>query len=170
MKMLRLSSIALALVLSAAIHRPMRFVMEAALFRIPVARFVFRGMKAIPIAPASEDVAVREAAFAQILAELAAGELVCIFPEGRLTADGSIAEFRPGLMRVMKELPVPVLPVALSGLWGSAFSRCHRGIARYLPRRLWARIDVRIGVPVTPAAVTPEGLQRLVAGLRGPIA
>ena len=163
-------SFADALVLSAAIHRPMRFVMEASIFRIPVARQVFRGMKAIPIASASEDVAVREAAFAQILAELAAGEIVCIFPEGRLTADGSIGEFRPGLMRVMKEQPVPVLPIAISGLWGSPFSRCHRGLARYLPRRLWARIEVRIGIPVLPAAVTPEGLRRLVAALRGPVA
>jgi 1-acyl-sn-glycerol-3-phosphate acyltransferase len=162
-------SFADALVLSAAIHRPMRFVMESAIFRIPVAKFVFRGMKAIPIASAKEDVAVREAAFSQILAELAAGQLVCIFPEGRLTADGSIGEFRPGLMRVMKEQPVPVVPVGLSGLWGSPFSRCHRGIGRYLPRRLWARIDVRIGAAVPPAAVTPESLRALVVTLRGPV-
>ena len=162
-------SFADALVLSAAVHRPMRFVMESAIFRIPLAKFVFRGMKAIPIASAHEDVAVREAAFSQILAELAAGQLVCIFPEGRLTADGSIGEFRPGLMRVMKERPVPVVPVGLSGLWGSPFSRCHRGIGRYLPRRLWARIDVRIGPVVPPAAVTPDSLRARVATLRGPI-
>ena len=163
-------SFADALVLSAAVHRPMRFVMEAAIFRIPVAKFVFRGMKAIPIAPASEDAAVKEAAFAQILAELRSGELVCIFPEGRLTADGTIGEFRPGLMRVMKEYPVPVLPIAISGLWGSPFSRCHRGLARYLPRKLWAHIDVRIGTAVAPETVTPERLRGLVTALRGPVA
>ena len=94
---------------------------------------------------------------------------MCIFPEGRLTADGAIGEFRPGLMRVMKERPVPVLPIGLSGLWGSSFSRCHRGLGRYLPRRLWARIEVRIGTPVLPGAVTPEGLRTLVATLRGPV-
>jgi 1-acyl-sn-glycerol-3-phosphate acyltransferase len=147
-------SFADALVLSAAIHRPMRFVMEAAIFRIPLAAFVFRG---------------REAAFAQILAELAAGELVCIFPEGRLTADGTVGEFRPGLMRVMKERPVPVVPLAVSGLWGSAFSRRHRGLARYLPRWLRARVAVRIGVPVGPAAVTPGLLRERVVMLRGPV-
>jgi 1-acyl-sn-glycerol-3-phosphate acyltransferase len=162
-------SFADALVLSAAVHRPMRFVMEASIFRIPVARAVFRGMKAIPIASAAEDVAVREAAFVRILAELAAGELVCIFPEGRLTADGTIGEFRPGLMRVMKEQPVPVLPIGLSGLWGSPFSRRYRGLGRYLPRRLWARIDVRIGPVLPPAQVTPEALRAVVAALRGPI-
>lgn len=155
------------MVLSAAIHRPMRFVMEASIFRIPLINVVFRGMKAIPIAPASEDRAVREAAFGQILAELAAGQLVCIFPEGRLTCDGAIGEFRPGLMRVMKEEPVPVVPVAISGLWGSPFSRRYRGLNRFLPRRLWARIDVRIGTLVPAAAVTPEALRALVMELRG---
>jgi 1-acyl-sn-glycerol-3-phosphate acyltransferase len=159
-----------ALVLSAAIHRPMRFVMDAAIFKIPVANLVFRGMKAIPIASSTEDLAVREAAYAQILAELAANELVCVFPEGRLTADGTVGEFRPGLMRVMKEQPVPVVPLAISGLWGSPFSRRRRGLARYLPRRLWPRIRVRIGAPVAPQDVTPESLREKVIALRGRVA
>ena len=163
-------SFADALVLSAAIHRPMRFVMEAAIFRVPLANAVFRGMKAIPIATGAEDRALREAAFAQILAELRAGELVCIFPEGRLTCDGTIGEFRPGLMRVMKEQPVPVVPVAISGLWGSPFSRRYHGLARFVPRRFWARVNVRIGAPVLPVAVTPEGLRAEVVRLRGAIA
>ena len=160
-------SFADALVLSAAVHRPMRFVMEAAIFRVPLLNLVFRGMKAIPIASAREDRVVREAAFAQVLAELDAGNLVCIFPEGRLTADGTVGEFRPGLMRVMQERPVPVVPVALSGLWGSAFSRRYTGPGRYLPRRLWARIGVAVGAPVAPDAVTPEGLRERVLALRG---
>jgi 1-acyl-sn-glycerol-3-phosphate acyltransferase len=163
-------SFADALVLSAAVHRPMRFVMESSIFRTPVLNLVFRGMKAIPIAPAAEDREARERAFAQVLAELEAGALVCIFPEGRLTADGAVGEFRPGLMRVMRERPVPVVPVALAGLWGSAFSRRYRGLGRCLPRRLWARIDVIIGAPVAPGAVTPEGLRERVLALRGPVA
>ena len=162
-------SFADALVLSAAVHRPMRFVMESSIFRMPVLNAVFRGMKAIPIAPASEDREVRERAFAQVLEELAAGQLVCIFPEGRLTADGAIGEFRPGLMRVLRERPLPVVPVALSGLWGSAFSRRHPGPGRWLPRRLWARIDVAVGAPVAAAAVTPQGLRERVLALRGPV-
>jgi 1-acyl-sn-glycerol-3-phosphate acyltransferase len=163
-------SFADAIVLSAAVHRPMRFVMEASIFKIPVLRGIFRGMKAIPIASAAEDRELREAAFAQVLAELAAGELVCIFPEGRLTTDGAVAEFRPGLLRVMAERPVPVVPVALSGLWGSMFSRRYRGLARLVPRRLWSRIDVAIGAPVPPAEVSPAGLREKVVQLRGPIA
>jgi hypothetical protein len=70
-------------------------------------------------------------------------------------------------MRIMQEYPVPVVPVALSGLWGSAFSRRYRGLSRLVPRRLWARIDVAIGTPVAPAAVTPESLRERVLRLRG---
>jgi 1-acyl-sn-glycerol-3-phosphate acyltransferase len=158
-----------ALVLSAAIPRPMRFVMESAIFRIPVANHVFRGMKAIPVATRDEDPAVRESAFRQVLKELAAGQLVCIFPEGRLTTDGTIGEFRPGLLRILKEQPVPVVPVAISGLWGSAFSRRYRGPARTVPRRLWARIDVRIASPVPAGDATLGLLASQVAQLRGPI-
>jgi 1-acyl-sn-glycerol-3-phosphate acyltransferase len=156
-----------ALVLSAAIPRPMRFVMEASIFRIPVANLVFRGMKAIPVATRDEDPAVREEAFRQVLAELGRGELVCIFPEGRLTLDGSIGEFRPGLLRILREQPVPVVPVAISGLWGSAFSRRYRGPARTLPRRLWSRIDVRIGAAVPAAFASLPALAATVARLRG---
>ena len=159
-----------ALVLSAAVPRPMRFVMEASIFRIPGANLVFRGMKAIPVATRDEDPAVREEAFRQVLAELAAGQLVCIFPEGRLTADGTIGEFRPGLLRILKERPVPVVPIAISGLWGSAFSRRYRGPARTLPRRLWARIDVRVGAPVPAEEATLGLLATEVARLRGPLA
>ena len=160
-----------ALVLSAAVPRPMRFVMEASIFRIPVLQWVFRGMKAIPIASAQEDRAVREAAFAAVSAELKAGEVVCIFPEGRLTADGEVGEFRPGLMRALADCPVPVVPVALAGLWGSLFSRRYRGISRWLPRRLWSRIEVVVGTPLTPAAVTPEALrERVLALKRGRVA
>ena len=162
-------SFADALVLSAAIHRPIRFVMESSIFRIPVANLVFRGMKAIPVASGAEDRAVREAAFEQVLAELQRGQLVCIFPEGRLTVDGSLGEFRPGLLRILRDAPVPVVPVGLSGLWGSSFSRRYQGLTRYLPRLLWSRIEVRLGEATAPAAVTLVGLRAEVAALRGEV-
>jgi 1-acyl-sn-glycerol-3-phosphate acyltransferase len=125
-------------------------------------------MKAIPVATRAEDPAVREEAFRQVLAELDRGEIVCLFPEGRLTADGTIGEFRPGILRILRERPVPVVPVALSGLWGSMFSRRHRGVARTLPRRLWARIDVRVGAAEGPDATLPA-LAIRVAALRGDV-
>ena len=117
-----------AIVISAACPRPIRFIMESGIFRIPVLSAIFRGMKAIPVAPAKEEPEVYERAFQIVASELRDGNLVCIFPEGRLTTDGEIGEFRAGMMRILKETPVPVVPMALSGLWDSMFSRKY-GVA-----------------------------------------
>jgi 1-acyl-sn-glycerol-3-phosphate acyltransferase len=155
------------LVISAACPRPIRFVMEAAIFHLPVLNLICRGMKAIPVATANEDRIVREAAFAAVATALRQGELVCIFPEGRLTPDGTIEEFRPGVLRILAETPVAVVPCAISNLWGSMFSRRYRSGATRLPRRFWARIDFRVGAPVPPQEVTPEGLRETVLALRG---
>jgi len=157
------------LMLSAACPRPIRFVMDASIFRIPMLSLMFRGMKAIPVASAREDMAVRERAFATVAEELRAGEVVCIFPEGQLTTDGSIGEFKAGVLRVLGETPVPVVPVGLSGMWGSMFSRRHREVWKRWPRALWPRVDLQAAAPLQPAAVTLEGLRETVARLRGPV-
>lgn len=156
-----------ALVISAACRRPIRFIMEAGIFRIPVLSAIFRGMKAIPVASAKEDPETYRRAFETVAAELRDGNLVCIFPEGRLTADGELGEFRPGMMRILNETPVPVVPIALSGLWDSMFSRKETSIWRRSPRGIWPKIALRVGLPVEPAAASPEGLRAHVLALRG---
>ncbi|HEV7716633.1 MAG TPA: MFS transporter [Steroidobacteraceae bacterium] len=154
------------IVISAACHRPVRFIMEAAIFRIPVLNTVFRGMKAIPVAPEKVDAEVYERAFAVVAQELRDGQLVCIFPEGRLTRDGEIAEFRAGMMRILKETPVPVIPLAVSNLWGSMFSRFAKTPLLRLPRRYLARITLSVGDAVPAEEATLEGLRERVAALR----
>jgi len=158
-----------ALVISAACRRPIRFVMESAIFRTPLINVLARGMKAVPIAPAKEDPAVYERAFAIVAHELGAGELVCIFPEGRLTTDGRVGPFRPGLMRILAQTPVPVVPIALSGLWGSVFSRHSGRFWAPLLQSISARIGITVGPPLPPGEVTPELLRErvLALGARG---
>lgn len=155
-----------ALVISAACERPIRFVMESAIFEAPVINVLARGMKAVPIAPRRENPQVYERAFAIVADELQHGQLVCIFPEGRLSRDGEVAEFRPGLMRILEETPVPVVPMALSGLWGSVFSRHPGRWWAPLVRSPAARIGIRIGTPVAAADATPELLRERVLALR----
>jgi 1-acyl-sn-glycerol-3-phosphate acyltransferase len=161
-----------ALVISAACRRPIRFVMESAIFSAPVINVLARGMKAVPIAPAKVDPVVYENAFATVAHELANGELVCIFPEGRLTTDGLIGPFRPGLMRILAQTPVPVVPLALSGLWGSVFSRHSGRLWAPLLRSLCARIGITAGPAVPAQQVTPELLRERVLALcaRAPVA
>ena len=156
-----------ALVITAACRRPIRFVMDHNIFRIPVLSFVFRTSRAIPIASAKEDPTLKERAFTEVARALAEGELVCIFPEGRLTGTGDMNPFRPGVERIVQTTPVPVVPMALRGLWGSFFSRKDGPAMRRPFRRVWSRIELVCGPPVAPELATVELLQAEVLGLRG---
>ncbi len=157
-----------ALVISAACRRPIRFVMDHRIFRWPVLSFVFRHSRAIPIAPAKEDAAMMEAAFNEVSSALAAGELVGLFPEGRITFDGEISPFRPGITRILDANPVPVVPMALRGMWGSMFSRKDGpALSRPLRRGLFSRIELSVGPALPPERICLPGLQLQVAELRG---
>jgi hypothetical protein len=150
-----------ALVISAACRRPIRWVMDHRIFKVPLLSFFFRTARAIPIAPAKEDARLLERAYERIAAELRAGELVGIFPEGRLTSDGEMGEFRGGIMRALKECPVPVVPMALSGLWRSVFARNRKA------RKLLPHVRLAVGQPVPADSATPERLHAEVLALRG---
>lgn len=153
-----------ALLIGGAVRRPIRFVMYYKIYNLPVLNFIFRTAGTIPIAGRNEDVAIYDQAFKKIAEYLKNGELVCLFPEGKLTADGEINEFKGGLSRILQETPVPVIPLALQGLWGSFFSRDpNKGVFR----RLWSHITVVAG-PAMDAAL-PAELQARVAELRGAV-
>jgi len=154
-------------ILSGSVRRPMRFVMWYKIFEIPLLNFFFRHARAIPIASARENEKMMNDAFDLVDAELEAGNIVCIFPEGGITRDGKIQRFRPGIEKIIARRPVPVVPVALGHLWGSWFSRDGRGAVRKFPGRLLAKVPVRIGEPVRPDNVTAERLELLVRTLRG---
>jgi 1-acyl-sn-glycerol-3-phosphate acyltransferase len=156
------------IIIAAVCRRPVRFIMDASIFRTPGLSLVFRGMKAIPVAPAKKDPVVYERAFEVVRQELADGQLVCIFPEGRLSPDGELGPFRAGMMRILEETPVPVIPMAVAGLWGSMFSRYEKTVLLRAPRKLFARIVLRVGAPLLPQDVQPEILRELTLTLRGP--
>jgi len=155
------------IILGGSVARPMRFVMYHKIFEMPFLSFIFRNAKAIPIASRAEDEDLMNAAFEKVDAELAAGNVVCIFPEGGLTTDGEVQRFRPGIEKIIARRPVPVIPVALGRLWGSWFSRRKQGGIRKIPGRLFARVPITFGEPVKPADVTAERLELLVRTLRG---
>ena len=156
-----------ALVIGGSVRRPVRFVMDHNIFRIPVLGFIFRTAHAIPIAPAREDRGALKVAFDLIDQELAAGEIVCIFPEGKLTRDGEMNEFKSGVEKILERRPVPVIPLALRGLWGSFFSRRDgKPAMTQLPTRFWSKIEVIVTAPVPGNDASATSLQRIVAGLR----
>ncbi|AOF81758.1 acyltransferase family protein [Methyloversatilis sp. RAC08] len=157
-----------ALVITAACRRPIRFVMDHRIFRTPILSFVFRTNRCIPIAPAKEDPVLLERAYEEIAAALEAGDLVGLFPEGRITDTGELYPFKPGITRILERTPAPVIPLALRGLWGSFFSRKDGPAMSRVPRRgPFSRIELVAGDAIAPDAATPAALQVIVAGLRG---
>lgn len=156
------------LVIGGSVRRPVRFVMDHKIFKVPVLNFIFRTARAIPIAPAHEDRGEMQKAFDRIDAELADGEVVCIFPEGKLTRDGEMNEFKRGVEKILERRPVPVVPMALRGLWGSFFSRRDgKAPMAKLPSRFWSRIEMVVTAPVPGRDASATGLQQIVSGLRG---
>ena len=158
-----------AVLLMAASPRPIRFIMDHRIFGIPVLGAMFRLAKAIPIAAKHEDAPTYEQAFVQAAAVLADQEMVCIFPEGGLTADGLLGEFKGGVMKLLEMQSAPVIPMALSNLWGSFFSRVDGAAMRRPFRRgIWTRIGLAVDAPVPAAEVTPrllhDRVQRLLDG------
>ena len=157
-----------ALVVAAACPRPTRYVMDHRRFNTPLLRFLFNATRSIPIASAKEDPALLDKAYDDIAKGLAEGDLICIFPEGALTKDGEIQPFRGGIKRIIDRTPVPVVPIALRGLWNSFFGRQGGAlIARLFRLGLFGKIGMTVGAPVPAPAATPEGLQQLVSEMRG---
>ena len=157
-----------ALVIMAACRRPIRFVMDHGIFRIPVLKFVFRTGRAIPIASARTDSRLLEQAYDEVARALESGDLVGIFPEGRLTDTGELYPFRRGIERIVARTPVPVVPMALKGLWGSFFSRkAGAAMTRPFQRALFAKIGLAVAAPVPAQQVTAQALQDCVQALRG---
>lgn len=156
------------LVILAASPRPIRFVMDHKIFAIPVLSFVFRTGKAIPIAPAKVDPRLLDEAYDKVADALEHGELVAIFPEGRITDTGELYPFRSGIEKIVERTPVPVIPLALKGLWGSFFSRFGgRAMRNPFQRGVLAPIALEAGLAVMPAEATRERLQGQVAAMRG---
>ena len=155
-----------ALLLAGAVRRPIRFIMFKPIYDIPVLNFVFRTGRAIPIAAQHDDIDAYTSAFEEIAEGLDQGDLLCVFPEGKLTADGEIDDFKAGIEKIVGRNPVPVIPMALKGLWGSFFSRAGRGAFR-TPNRFWSRVEVVAGRPIQPAMATAPALREAVMSLRG---
>ncbi len=149
------------MLLAGAVRRPLRFVMHRSFYDWPVIRFVCQVGGAVPIATKEEDATVYDEAFEKIKEGLASNEIFCIFPEGRLTPTGEMMPFQRGIERILRESPVQVVPVALSGLWGSYFSKAPN--ARKLPKR----VRVSAGEPISADEANASALHETVLELRG---
>ena len=154
------------LILGGYISRPVRLIMYYKIYNIPVLKWLFKAAKAIPIAGYKEDPEMYEKAFIEVKKALDEGDLVGIFPEGGLTSDGTIQPFKNGIEKIISETPVDVIPMSLSNLWGSLFSRKDKGVLKRRPRKFLAKIRLNVGEPISPENITKEVLRDKVAKLK----
>ncbi|CAH6801465.1 MFS transporter [Vibrio chagasii] len=154
-----------ALLLSAVCPRLIRFVMEEDYAKLPPLRRFLKRAGVIPISSTNRR-SIRNA-FNEVEQALHEGHIVCIFPEGKLTSDGEVAEFMRGMELIIRRSPVPVIPMALKGLWGSYFSRYKGRACKGLPTRFWTKLEIETGEPISPADASCETLRQAVADLRG---
>ncbi|HQD49037.1 1-acyl-sn-glycerol-3-phosphate acyltransferase, partial [Ottowia sp.] len=161
-----------AVLLMAASPRPIRFLMDHRIFKVPLLGWLFKLAKAIPVAPQKEDPEAYQRAFDQAAQVLREGDLLGIFPEGGITRDGQLQPFKGGIMKILEcaqadGLQVPVVPMALTNLWGSYFSRIEKEGAMVRPfrRGLFNRVGLNVGEAVAPEQVTPAALHERVAAL-----
>ncbi|ELR64940.1 1-acyl-sn-glycerol-3-phosphate acyltransferase [Photobacterium marinum] len=154
-----------ALLIAGSCPRPVRFVMDKDIANIPVVKYFFKWAKTIPICARGKSPKTYQQAFDKVSEELAAGEIVCIFPEGKLTKTGELNEFKKGIEKIISRNPVPVIPLGLKGVWGSFFSHCNGRAFTTLPSRFWSKVEVVADKAVAPADVSAGGLQEKVQAL-----
>ncbi|MCW8330766.1 MFS transporter [Photobacterium sp. SDRW27] len=154
-----------ALLIAGSCRRPVRFVMDKNIANMPLAKYVFRWAKTIPICAQGKSPKIYAQAFERISEELAAGELVCIFPEGKLTRTGELNEFKKGIEKIISRNPVPVIPLGLKGVWGSFFSHKKGRAFTTLPSRFWSKVEIIADRAVDPKDVSASRLQEKVGAL-----
>lgn len=153
--------------LGGACRRPIRFVMDHQIYNSPGLHWFFKAAKTIPIASQKADPELYQSAMDKISEELKQGNVVCIFPEGKLTQDGEIDRFRKGIETIIERDAVPVIPMALQGLWGSFFSHKDGAALTTRPKRFWSKVNIIASEPWAPEHVTAQALEEKVKELRG---
>ena len=163
------------LLIMAAADRPVRFLMGREFYDKWWVRPLASVPRVIPISPEVHPHQVIEAlgACGRAIRE---GDVVCIFAEGGITRTGELQKFRRGFEHMMKTFATggnaasadknavspthsaapSIIPVALSGVWGSIFSFSGGRILWKTPGKLPRVVTVRFGKPLPPTATADE--------------
>ncbi len=136
-----------AIVLQLACPRRIRYVIDQEFYHKPWLKPLLQAVGCIPI-----DTRHARSAIKAATEQLAAGEVVCLFPEGQLTRSGTLLRLRRGYELIAQHANVPVVPVWLDRLWGSIFSYQGGKFFTKWPREIPYRVSVAFGNPLEPAA------------------
>lgn len=148
------------LFLASGTDRPVRFVMIHTYYNLPIVHYLFKDGGAIPIGSGRSHPELLKQAFESIHQALLNDEMVIIFPEGKLTSDGQVDDFKRGIEKILERDPVPVLPMGLKGLWGTRWSKAKGRRFHFRPS-----IELVVGEVSPPEGLTAEILRDRVLEL-----
>jgi len=152
------------LLISCCTSRQVRFLMHEDYYNHPFLNPLARVMGFIEV-PSARRLKSMANMFEEVQKALKDGELVCVFPEGRITRNGMLDEFKDGYKRMLPEgLDVPVVPIRLGMIWGSIFSYYYGKIKFRFPKELPHPASVSIGEPA-PKGCSSFDLRQLVSKL-----
>jgi acyl-[acyl-carrier-protein]-phospholipid O-acyltransferase/long-chain-fatty-acid--[acyl-carrier-protein] ligase len=146
--------------LSAACHRPIRFVMYDGFMTAKGVGWFARLFDTVPISSTKAKDAIRVVAEA-----LNEGHVVCLFAEGELTRTGCLQEIKRGFELMVRKAGAPVVPVWMDGAWGSIFSFERGKFFKKMPYRLPYPMTLVFESPILATDANAESVR--LAILRG---
>lgn len=136
-----------AIVLQIACPRPIRYLIDQEFYHKPIFHSFLQLVRCIPIDSRRSRSAIRAAT-----EKIAAGEIVCLFPEGQLERGGTLLRLQRGYELIARHANAPVVPVWLDQLWGSIFSFQGGRFFKKWPRRIPYPVTVAFGEPLRAEA------------------
>jgi len=133
------------LLLVAVSPRPVRLIVS----RSYIENWYFRGLaRLMGVIPILESPKALRSAIDTARDALNNGEIVCIFPEGRISPSGQLQTFKPGVLEILKGSTAEVIPVYLDELWGSIFSFRGGKLFGKSPELSPRRVSIWFGEPL----------------------
>jgi 1-acyl-sn-glycerol-3-phosphate acyltransferase len=122
-------------------------------FSIPVYGWFMRQRGTIAVLPGAGEAQVAHLR-AQFAAEVEKGHSILAFPEGTRTRDGRVRRFRKGVFVIARDLGLPIVPVAVTGMY--EILRAESALMR--PGR---EVTVYCDAPIDPRGVPDDHVARL---------
>jgi acyl-[acyl-carrier-protein]-phospholipid O-acyltransferase/long-chain-fatty-acid--[acyl-carrier-protein] ligase len=147
------------LIVQVASPRAVKFVMAKSIYSQWYLRWFVELFNVIPISGTSGKDAIDK-----IRARLDNGEVVALFPEGRISYNGQLGEFKKGFEMAVRETSHPIVPFYIHGLWGSTFSRAQDRFKKMTQEGSKRDVVMSFG-SVLRSETTSEQLKQAVATL-----
>jgi acyl-[acyl-carrier-protein]-phospholipid O-acyltransferase / long-chain-fatty-acid--[acyl-carrier-protein] ligase len=132
-----------AIVLQFACPRPIRYIIDQEYYHKPGLHPFLQVLGCIPINARHSHPAIRAAT-----EKIAEGEIVCLFPEGRLERTATLLRLQRGYQVIAQHANAQVIPVWLDQLWGSIFSFRGGKFFRKLPKHIRYPVTIAFGKPI----------------------